>query len=264
MDRCPRVIPMMEHRFNVQARHYEQHAEPPQRLLQQLLPLLPSTPPPRLLELGAGTGLLTRALLARYPDTQIDAVDIAPNMVAYAQQLLSGEPRVTWHTGDAQHLRMPSPYPLIVSNAALQWVDNLTEACCTAWHNLTNRGVWVAGIMLHGTLSELRSVRRRIAPHKMSRFALPRLAQVENALQQAGLTVDAVQPHTFRLTYSDMDTFLRVIHEQGVTGGTARTGYAPLTRAELQQLRDQYTQHYATSAGVYATYQTAVIRAVKY
>lgn len=253
----------MEHRFNVQAARYDEHAEPQRRLLRCLLPYLPDTPPARILELGAGTGLLTRALLERYPQAHIDAVDVAPNMVAYARQSFGGESRVAWHVGDAENFSLPPPYPLIASNAALQWVTDLAKTCRTAWHNLTDEGVWVAGMMLHGTLHELRTLRAQIAPHKMSRFTLPQCAQIQSALEQAGFVVELLVPQPFRFVYPNMDTFLRAIHEQGVTGGSTQAGYTPLNRTELQELQTRYAEKYKTANGLYATYQTAVFRALK-
>ena len=56
------------------------------------------------LDVGCGTGNLTRALLARLSSRgRVTAVDISPEMVRAAKEKVS-DPRVTWHVADAVDL----------------------------------------------------------------------------------------------------------------------------------------------------------------
>ena len=56
------------------------------------------------LDVGCGTGNLTRALLARLsPAGRVVAVDISPRMIEVAREKV-GDPRVAWHTGDARQV----------------------------------------------------------------------------------------------------------------------------------------------------------------
>ncbi len=56
------------------------------------------------LDVGCGTGNLTRALLDRLSDAgRIVAVDLAPRMIAAARRKVS-DPRVEWHVVDARQL----------------------------------------------------------------------------------------------------------------------------------------------------------------
>ncbi len=55
-----------------------------------------------ILELAAGTGVVTRAIAARLPrDARIVATDLNQPMLDYAAQLLAGDARVTWRQADA-------------------------------------------------------------------------------------------------------------------------------------------------------------------
>ena len=54
-----------------------------------------------MLEIAAGTGILTRALTAELPDAQIVATDLNPAMVAWGTAHVPG---ATWQVADAQHL----------------------------------------------------------------------------------------------------------------------------------------------------------------
>lgn len=61
-------------------------------------------PDEKVLDVGCGTGNLTRALLAKLsPAGRVVAVDISPRMVEVARSKIS-DPRVSWHSEDARRL----------------------------------------------------------------------------------------------------------------------------------------------------------------
>jgi len=60
--------------------------------------------PRRVLELAAGTGIVTRALVGALPDADIVATDLNPAMVSWAADRIGG---VTWRQADAQNLDFP-------------------------------------------------------------------------------------------------------------------------------------------------------------
>jgi ubiquinone/menaquinone biosynthesis C-methylase UbiE len=58
--------------------------------------------PQDLLETAAGTGVLTRAVAARFPvSTRITATDLNQPMLDYARTRLSGDSRIAWKQADA-------------------------------------------------------------------------------------------------------------------------------------------------------------------
>jgi ubiquinone/menaquinone biosynthesis C-methylase UbiE len=61
--------------------------------------------PARVLEIAAGTGVLTRALASRLPaDARIVATDLNPPMLEHAKTRMGANGRVEWKTADAQQL----------------------------------------------------------------------------------------------------------------------------------------------------------------
>lgn len=70
---------------------------PARHLAQRGAALHPAT----VLELAAGTGILTRELVAALPGAQITATDLNDAMVAYGSQQV---PMATWRAADAMHL----------------------------------------------------------------------------------------------------------------------------------------------------------------
>jgi SAM-dependent methyltransferase len=69
------------------------------------------------LEIGCGTGQLTRALVARGLD--VDALDPAPNMVAEARRHADA----TYHVGRFEDFEPPRRYDALFSASAFHWVD---------------------------------------------------------------------------------------------------------------------------------------------
>jgi SAM-dependent methyltransferase len=66
----------------------------------------------RFLEIGAGTGLLTKRMALAFPNANITALDISPSMVAYGRQYIAkagvGD-RVNWIVGDAANGDLIAP-----------------------------------------------------------------------------------------------------------------------------------------------------------
>jgi tRNA (cmo5U34)-methyltransferase len=74
-------------------------------------------PPERILELGAGTGLLSRRLADAYPETELTLLDAAPAMLAEAEQSLGD--RARYLTGDMTDPLPQGRYDAIVSALAI-------------------------------------------------------------------------------------------------------------------------------------------------
>jgi tRNA (cmo5U34)-methyltransferase len=57
-------------------------------------------PDPRVLDLGAGTGLYTLKLLERYPRAKVTLVDFAPNMLEIARQIFADNQNISFIHAD--------------------------------------------------------------------------------------------------------------------------------------------------------------------
>ncbi len=116
--------------FGAAAPHYDRAAAP-QRFAATLLADLAGqrriAPNARILELGCGTGILTRLLRARWPDAELIASDLSPDMLAHA----AADPflAATFLTVDGE--RPPfqdAAFDLILANLAFQWFDDMESA----------------------------------------------------------------------------------------------------------------------------------------
>jgi trans-aconitate 2-methyltransferase len=77
--------------------------------------------PRHIVDLGCGTGTVTALLRARWPDAQIVGVDNSEAMLERARAAL---PDVAWEFADLATWTPAAPVDLLVSNAALHWLDD--------------------------------------------------------------------------------------------------------------------------------------------
>ncbi|MBA2879239.1 malonyl-CoA O-methyltransferase [Anoxybacillus kamchatkensis] len=113
---------LMQKRFSERANTYDQFANVQKKMAHELMARI-SRPPKTILEIGCGTGYLTKLLYDAYPHAQLTAVDIAPGMIEVAKERLGGAP-VTWLCADVEEVTWHETYDLIISNATFQWFTN--------------------------------------------------------------------------------------------------------------------------------------------
>src|SRR5208337_5518052 len=75
--------------------------------------------PERIIDIGCGPGNSTQVLHGRWPLADITGVDKSEEMIKKA----SGDyPDQKWAVGDASSLKAETPFDVVFSNAALQWI----------------------------------------------------------------------------------------------------------------------------------------------
>ena len=75
-----------------------------------------------MIELGCGTGEITRALAPHAE--RIDAIDVSRQMIEKARSMPGGDhPAIRWIVGRAEEAPLEGPYALAVAGASLHWMD---------------------------------------------------------------------------------------------------------------------------------------------
>ncbi|MDD1719396.1 MAG: class I SAM-dependent methyltransferase [Methanoregulaceae archaeon] len=70
---------------------------------------------PAILDIGAGTGLLSAMLLGRYPDASVTLLDISEQMLAVARKRFEGRKNIRYITGDYSGTDLGGKYDLVCS-----------------------------------------------------------------------------------------------------------------------------------------------------
>ncbi len=251
-------------RFSASSGTYDQAAMVQPLVAEKIMEMLErSNPPGSILEIGCGTGMLTRQLAARFPDAQIDAVDISYKMIECARLRCVANGRIRWHVSDLRHFSPGGDYPLITSCSALHWIPPVSRIMKKISRLLAADGRLVFSLMSEGTLEELRQSRLRVAPGKPPIGKLPSVTEVSEALERAGLRILENTKERIVLSHPSATALLKSLHDQGVTGGSVSLAVAPLNRTELRKLIEDYDSSYRDHNGVYATYRAACFVAEK-
>jgi len=100
---------------------YLEFAEERLRPAVDLLSRINMDAPAVIYDLGCGTGSVTALLARRWPLAWVTGVDSSPAMLAAARETL---PQGHWQTADIGHWSATPRGNLVVSNAALQWLDD--------------------------------------------------------------------------------------------------------------------------------------------
>ena len=145
--------------FGAAAAHYDDHAGP-QRFAAKLVADLAQRQKPagvtRILEIGCGTGLLTRDIQARWPGAELVATDLSPRMLeqAAAGGLVAG--RFLTMDGEAPTFEGPW-FDLILSSLAFQWFDDLAGAIARLAGLLRPGGSLIFSTMGQGSFAQWRA-----------------------------------------------------------------------------------------------------------
>lgn len=145
--------------FGAAAGHYDDHAGP-QRLAAALVADLAQRQKPdgvkRILEIGCGTGFLTRDIQARWPGAELVVTDLSPDMLARAAKggLVAG----TFLTMDGEAPIFEGEwFDLILSSLAFQWFDDLEGAIARLAALLRPGGSLIFSTMGQGSFARWRA-----------------------------------------------------------------------------------------------------------
>ena len=206
------------------------------------------------LDLGAGTGRVTRELKRRYPRALVIALDIAPGMLREARRNQTLWRRFARVCGDA--LRLPladASVDIVFSSLVLQWCEPIGQALAEVRRVLSPAGFFAFSTFGPDTLKELRAAWAQADGHThVNRFI--DMHDVGDALGRSGLAEPVLDADRIELAYPDTLSLMRdlkAIGAHNVTAGRPRT----LTgRARLARMSAAY-EAFRRGAALPATYE---------
>jgi malonyl-CoA O-methyltransferase len=207
-------------RFGARAASYERHAGLQEAVADRLAALLPDLESPRVLELGCGTGLLSRHLVKRYPRGHFVLTDAAPAMIAECRRNLTHVrgPRIGYEVMDAGEAGGHAGLDLIVSSMTLHWLSDPAASLARLRSLLAPNGVLLYATLGPDSFAEWRAV--------LDAEGLPTgivgLPPLPGLVEEEHLTPD-----------NDSLSYLRRM--KAVGGLTPRDGYVPLSPGALRR-----------------------------
>jgi tRNA (cmo5U34)-methyltransferase len=167
---------------------------------------LSERPPRRVLDLGAGTGLLSAAVLAAFPDVSLELLDGSEAMLTEAEQRL-GDAVGAVHVADMAGPLPQGPFDAIVSALAIHHLDHADKRrlFSRAQQALVPGGVFVNADQVAGPTDELTEIYT---------------ATWERECRALGATDDELEAAYERMRYdrcADVESQLAWMREAGFT-----------------------------------------------
>ena len=130
---------LVRDRFSKNLEKYNEHARIQKRMAERLFSFIPEKKYKRILEIGCGTGFLTKLVNENIDFDEFIAVDIVENCERYIVEINSN---IKFVNADIEDFMQDNkePFDLIISNATLQWVDDFKKMVNLLQCSLAEKG----------------------------------------------------------------------------------------------------------------------------
>jgi len=247
---------LLRRQFQRAAGSYDSQALMQQQTAERLLDALAARQdvrmPQRVLEIGCGTGLLTRRLAQRFSSIQELALnDLVPDFASRLDLSALAPASVHVLPGDIETLPLPGSFDLIISSSALHWIDGLDGLLGKLSNHLSPGGCLAFSLYGPENLREIRA-----------------LTGIGLQYRSLAETAACVRRHFTLLHSSDERRTLRFPGPQDALRHLRETGVnalsrEPWSRARLERFCAEYRARFSADDGVVLTYHPLYLLAVQ-
>ena len=209
--------------------------------------------PKVVVDIGAGTGLLTEKVIPRYPQANILAIDLSLEMLKQAQQRLKKPkfnwlPESVWQTSSATTLNADAYclplkdgcVDLLVSNLMLQWCDDLDSVFAEFRRVLRPEGLIMFTTFGPDTLKELKqawAVADGVDAH-VNQFV--DMHDIGDALIRNGFGQPVMDVEHFTLTYDKPMGVLKDLKAIGATNASLNRNKGMMGKQRFHTMLEAY------------------------
>lgn len=210
--------------------------------------------PLHILDVGMGTGYLTKKLVNHFAGSQVIGLDFAKGMIDYAKREAEGFKIVQ---ANANHLPFRSEtFDLIVSNLMYQWVSDLPGAFANCHDKLKPGGAFHFTLFGHDTFRELfaslEKTRRAESMNTLPIRRLPTVDHAQSALEHAGFRNIDLDYERILVHFPEMKDLVRWIKD---IGANALAKEFFIGKEWLSRASDYYDEHNRDRFGIVSTFE---------
>lgn len=253
-------VEQVRRNFSRHATEYEQYARVQRTVAQKLLQLLPAgSVAGSTLEIGCGTGMLSRLFLQHHPQADLLLSDIAHGM---SRRVAATWPQRKVVDADAADLPFrDGGFDLVLSSSVYQWVDHLSQAFVELRRVVRPGGRIALALFGERTLYELRDAHAEALNGTPSHSqGFPDCDQVEAALGDC-FEIDLLRSELEVEWHDDVPQLLRALKAIGAQNASRQRPPGLRSRRVMQRMFDCYSQRFARAGRVPATYEVIYLLA---
>lgn len=206
--------------------------------------------PQTTLDMGCGTGFISKDLLQRYSKSKVISLDSAFNMTRKCSKQGGWFRKPSGVCADAEALPIkPDTVDLIVSNLMLQWCNDL-EKTFTGFHQvLASNGLLLFSTLGPDTLQEVRQSWQSVdeAPHTSSFMDMH---DIGDALLKAGFIDPVTDMEVITMTYSSVRQLMADIKQTGASNAHSQQVKGLMGKKKFATFEKNY-QDFKTDEGLF-------------
>lgn len=157
------VSNIVEKNFSRDPVYYHKHAGTQRCVAEKLAGLIPDQPFKNILEIGCGTGFLTRQLLQKYPMANFTVTDLSKSMLDFCQQQTletckQQQIAAKFAVNDISNTCPQGQFDLIISSLAFQWIRDLEAIVKQLKSSLLPGGMLIFSTLSQGTFASIKQI----------------------------------------------------------------------------------------------------------
>lgn len=242
----------IRHSFDRSSDTYDEAAvlqrEVADRLLQRLEYI--QQRPEMILDLGSGTGYVTRHLLDKYKQASLTAIDLSPNMCRLTKQHGGWFRKPHVACANAQALPFKdNAFDCVISSLMLQWCDDLPQTFTGINRVLKSDGLFSFSTFGPDTLKELNLAWKEVDDQAHTHPFID-MHDVADSLLTAGFDQPVVDMEMITLTYSSVQSLLKDLKMIGANNALTSRHKGLTGRQAIRKLEKAY-EMFRTDDGSY-------------
>ncbi len=230
-------------RFEKSLETYDENAFIQKLMAKKLVRMLGVNSVEKILEIGCSTGLLTKEIKYGVKFNGYYANDIVEKSAKYFKEII---PQGIFIKGDIENITLINSYDLIVSNAALQWCNDVESVINKLYDRLNENGILAISMFGDCNLPEIYNLFD--IPNKVNK--IENLKKYLSKYKNITLEED-IQKVLF-------DNPIDVLKHLKYTGVNAITNYS-LNKSKLKMFEEKYLNLYSKDNKVGLTYNPIYI-----
>lgn len=213
-----------------------------------------------ILDIGCGTGNLTRVLIGLFPLADITCMDIAGGMIDHCRDNFDNS-KAEFVCADAEKYKLFREYDIIASNAAFQWFNDLRSTLKRLKESMRPGGVICFSTFGEKTFRELHmshcKAMRNLGIDRRSRpgqnfYTLSELQNILNDLFDGEYSI-RVRSVTHYYYFNSVRDFFRSVKKIGANNSNA--GYRHKNPRLIKELIRVYEEEFSVNNRIRVTYE---------
>lgn len=147
-----------------------------------------NTDNPEILDIGAGTGLLSFLILEKFPDANVTLIDLSEKMLDAAKERFNGNPNFTYIIDDYTKYKFDKMYDVVMSSLSIHHLtgDEKRQLFHNIYSGLNKNGVFINADQVLGGTPDIESLYKRDWKYKVENSGLSK-EEILSAYERAKL-----------------------------------------------------------------------------